>query len=105
MVVSSTPIQGSQLFFENDCFRRVVLCCFAFLLCCCCPASLEVIVHVHLHVHVVIIELPTCIVLINRRPHPLHTSMLVYVCKLKALNCFVHVYMCDPSLQEKKDNV
>ena len=37
---------------KNDCFRRVVLCCFAFLLCCDCTrvalpfsASLEMIVH------------------------------------------------------------
>ena len=49
MVLGSSPARGSFLL-KNDCFGRVVLCCFAFLLCCrrrlAFLSSLEVIVHV-----------------------------------------------------------
>ena len=47
MVVGSSPTRGSQFFLKNDCFGRVVLCCFAFLLFVALPfsASIGVIVH------------------------------------------------------------
>ena len=34
------PPEAADFSLKNDCFGRVVLCCFAFLLCCVCPASL-----------------------------------------------------------------
>ena len=41
--------KAANFSWKNDCFGRVVLCCFAFLFCVALPfsASLEVNVHVH----------------------------------------------------------
>ena len=30
VLMGSNPVQGSQIFFENDCLGQVVLCCFSF---------------------------------------------------------------------------
>ena len=34
--------EAANFSLKNDCFGRVVLCCFAFLLCCCCLAFLSI---------------------------------------------------------------
>ena len=44
LVASSDGIRTANYSLKNDCFGRVVLCCFAFLLCCycCCLAFLSI---------------------------------------------------------------